>query len=63
MRTIYAEICVNATPAVLYVFQVHIQTIGILVGEKQELQASLSQVQKKYEIKQSKCCNALKLCH
>lgn len=33
--------------------EVHIQTIGILVGEKQELQSAVSQLQRKYEIKQS----------
>ncbi|KAL9987717.1 hypothetical protein ACROYT_G002067 [Oculina patagonica] len=33
--------------------EVHIQTIGILVGEKQELQSTVSQLQRKYEIKQS----------
>ncbi|KAJ7375589.1 importin-alpha protein binding, partial [Desmophyllum pertusum] len=32
--------------------EVHIQTIGILVGEKQELQSTVSQLQRKYEIKQ-----------
>lgn len=33
--------------------EVHIQTIGILVGEKQELQSTVSQLQRKYDIKQS----------
>ncbi|KAK3730058.1 hypothetical protein QZH41_009563 [Actinostola sp. cb2023] len=33
--------------------EVHIQTIGILVGEKQELQSSLSQLQRKFVNKES----------
>lgn len=37
-----------------HIFKVHIQTIGILVGEKQELQSTVSQLQRKYDIKQSK---------
>ncbi len=35
-------------------FQVHIQTIGILVAEKTELQSSLGQAQKSVEQKQGK---------
>ncbi|XP_032230162.1 golgin subfamily A member 2 isoform X1 [Nematostella vectensis] len=33
--------------------EVHIQTIGILVGEKQELQSTVSQLQRKYQTKES----------
>ena len=37
------------------VIKVHIQTIGILVSEKSDLQSTLAQLQKKFKTKDSKC--------